>query len=321
MTSSQGSSVADKLQAQAQARGIDTAVLVNRWVADGLLARLTSSADRDGLIVKGGSLLIVWTGDILRATPNLELGLSNLQETDVPKVASRALNMRPSPHDGIDFDLKSVRYWPLKNNRRGMGMTVDASVGRSRVQLRIDAECQISRRPEPETHWYPRLLPDVEWFQVRAYPRAIAVAEMLARIVEFGRDNTRLRDFYDIWFLSQRFYFLGHVQRAAIETVFSGQYAQLVLRQQPEQWLGALGPSFASPDKIRIWNQWVLTALPRHEAPALDEVVSTVAQFACPLLKAVRDGKPFKSRWCPNRGWLQLVPDHAPQQPRKIRHR
>src|SRR5579884_2409668 len=56
--------------------------------------------------------------------------------------------------------------------------------------------------------------------RLRAYPRETVVAEKLEAMVTIGLDNSRMKDFYDLWALSRRFEFERSVLARAIGATF-----------------------------------------------------------------------------------------------------
>jgi hypothetical protein len=56
--------------------------------------------------------------------------------------------------------------------------------------------------PPPALVTFPVLLP-LDPPSVRAYPREAVIAEKLEAMVTLDIRNSRMKDFYDIWFISQ----------------------------------------------------------------------------------------------------------------------
>ena len=70
--------------------------------------------------------------------------------------------------------------------------------------------------PAPEDITYPTVL-DFAAPKLRAYPLYTVVAEKFQAMVWLGIANSRMKDFYDIWIIMQKFPIEGHVLGAAIE--------------------------------------------------------------------------------------------------------
>lgn len=124
--------------------------------------------------------------------------------------------------DGVRFETGAVRFKRLVGGRLpGLRMLLPADVGTARVQLKVDLGYGHPIRPGVETGWFPSLLPGFRSFAMRAYPRETVIGEKLAVAVEFGRDNTCIRDYHDLWFLSRRYGFEGHVLLDAVKETFA----------------------------------------------------------------------------------------------------
>ncbi len=66
----------------------------------------------------------------------------------------------------------------------------------------------------------PALLSDLPAPQLYAYNRETVIAEKFEAMVLLGIGNTRMKDFYDLWYLSQHFTFEGNLFCSAIAATF-----------------------------------------------------------------------------------------------------
>ena len=74
--------------------------------------------------------------------------------------------------------------------------------------------------PAPELLELPAMLLDFPPPRLRGYTRESVVAEKLEAMVSLGAINTRYKDYYDIWFLAERFDFDGRVLARAVAATF-----------------------------------------------------------------------------------------------------
>ena len=114
---------------------------------------------------------------------------------------------------------------------------------------------------------YPTLLP-MPAPRVLAYPMNAVVAEKLEAIVSLGMVNSRMKDFYDIWFLARTFPFQAEALGAALRATFERRKTGLdpdglkvllaelsgdVTKQT--QWRAFLGKShLTAPDDFALIN-------------------------------------------------------------------
>jgi hypothetical protein len=85
--------------------------------------------------------------------------------------------------------------------------------------LQVDIGFGEAGTPEAQQEEFPTLL-DFPAPILRAYPRETSIAEKFEAIVNLGLANSRMKDYYDIWLLSQQFDFDGANLMRAIEATF-----------------------------------------------------------------------------------------------------
>jgi hypothetical protein len=127
------------------------------------------------------------------------------------------------------------------------------------------------------------------------------VAEKFQAMVMLGTANSRMRDFYDIWFLSREFEFSGIVLGQAIKDTFTRRRTAL-----PTQTPLALTPEFsANSDKQAQWKAFVGKAGLTSDEIAFPEVTVALNEFLMPrTLALIRSLKPAM-RWPPGGPWRE----------------
>ena len=116
---------------------------------------------------------------------------------------------------------------------------------------------------------------------------------------ELGIANTRMKDYFDIWHLSQMFPFQGGELAETIRATFKRRSSPL-----PASIPLGLSDEFASdPTKRFQWRAFWKKAVRRETMPELPEVVATVAQFLLPSISATRRGEVFHFLWAPGGPW------------------
>ena len=92
---------------------------------------------------------------------------------------------------------------------------VDGRLGVARLRCQIDVGFGDAIVGAAPTIVYPTLL-DQAAPRLRAYPAVAVIAEKLHAVVEFGMDNSEMKDFYDLRVLPQQLAFAGDELAAAI---------------------------------------------------------------------------------------------------------
>ena len=159
-----------------------------------------------------------------------------------------------------------------------MRVTMRARLDRADLPVQIDVGFGDVVRPVEMA--LPTILPLLAP-RLRAYPPEVVVAEKLEAMVRLGRENTRLKDFYDIWLLLRTVQFDERLQQA-IEATFErrGTSISSVL---PD----ALSEAFAEdPVKQAQWLAFLRRSM-TDEKPPLGEVVMVIRGALWPLLHRV----------------------------------
>ena len=152
--------------------------------------------------------------------------------------------------------------------------------------------------PPPEDVEFPTIL-GFPAPHLRAYRRETVVAEKFQAMVMLGIANSRMRDFYDIWFLSRRFEFSGLLLCQAIKGTFTRRRTAL-----PTQTPLALTPEFsASPDKQAQWRAFVRKTGLTSDQAAFPEVTLALSEFLMPPTLALVRGLKLAMRWRPGGPW------------------
>jgi len=125
-----------------------------------------------------------------------------------------------------------------------------------------------------------------------------ALAEKYETIVSKGIENSRLRDYYDIWLLSTSHSHSGSDLAAAITATFA--HRETVL---PSEVASGLAASFYSdPERQSRWKSFLDTK--GVDAPAdLAEVCDAIVAFITPPATAAAMGAEFTLTWSPSLGW------------------
>lgn len=216
-----GASVRARLLARARAEKADYQLLLTRYALERLLYRLSVSPDRERFVLKGALLFVTWLHDPFRPTRDLDLLGYGSNDKEAIAETFKAICSTPVPDDGLAFDIEGVTVTPIREELEygGMRVQTDAVLDKARIPVQVDIAFGDIVTPGPVEIDYPVLL-DSPPPHIRAYPVETVVAEKLHAIVFFGIANSRLKDFYDLWLISQTFDFEGPGLWTAIQRTF-----------------------------------------------------------------------------------------------------
>jgi hypothetical protein len=181
------------------------AILV-QFAVERLLARLEKSPYADRFVLKGAMLFAVWSKFDHRQTRDMDLlGFGSSDIEDIHKVFLDLLAM--PAEDGLSFDTATLTVAPIRavDSYGGLEVQCLAWLGSARITVHIDIGFGDVITPEADHVEFPNLLPDFPAPRIRAYPVYTAMAEKIEAAVRLGERNTRMKDFYDLWFMATKF--------------------------------------------------------------------------------------------------------------------
>lgn len=222
MIKNTAASVRERLYQLSVREGEEFGLVLTRFVLERLLYRLSQSAYRDRLVLKGALLFQVWTGTPHRPTRDLDLLGFGEPSLDRCQEVIRHLCSISDASDGLAFDADSIRAEAIKEDDvyHGVRVRLTARLAQARIPVQVDIGFGDLVSPPPKDIDYPTLL-GMAKPRVRAYSMESVIAEKLEAMVSLGLLNSRLKDFFDVWFLARTFPFEAAPLRTAILGTFS----------------------------------------------------------------------------------------------------
>jgi predicted nucleotidyltransferase component of viral defense system len=293
-------SIRGRLLALAQNKGENYQRVLGRYTVERFLYRLGRSPYRDKFALKGATLFTLWTGHTHRPTKDLDLlGRGSSSAIDEVEMTIRAI-CEIQDDDGIVFDSESVEGARIKEDDEYDGVRIKllAELAAARIPMQIDIGFGDAVYPKPELASFPVLLP-MEAPLIRAYPRESAIAEKFHAMVVLDIRNSRMKDFYDVWFMASTWTFEMASLRKAIVTSFERRGSTI-----PTAVPFALTDDFLNdPQKKKQWAAFVSRLNSESPAPSLQEVGSVLRDFLLPCISVGSSLRPELNHWDPSLRW------------------
>jgi hypothetical protein len=292
-------SVHARLLNLARAEGRPFSELLQYYAMERFLYRLSCSAPGDRFVLKGALMLQIW-GDLMnRSTRDIDLLGRVAPLADMIEMV-RACVAFECENDGLCFDIDSVSGTKIRlaADYDGVRVRCAAYLGNARVVLQIDIGFGDVITPRALHIEYPTLL-GFTAARLLGYPPETCIAEKFQALVALDMANTRLKDFLDIWTLSQGLHFNGAVLAEAVTATFQRRRTPL-----PTAIPIALTAAFHShPEKQAQWQAYLRKGRVRGQVPALHNVAYQMGTFLMPVVEAVNARAPFDQLWPPGGPW------------------
>ena len=188
----------------AKQNGSDPITLLRIYMMERFLERITYSKYKDDFIVKGGILVTSMIGISMRSTMDIDTTIRNfdLTKEETTKIINEIKDV--SLDDHIEFILNDVSDIMDDMEYPGIRIHMDAKLENLVVPIKIDISTGDVITPGEVRYDYPLLLEDKS-IQLWSYNLETILAEKIQTILSRGLLNTRMRDFYDVTTLFNRY--------------------------------------------------------------------------------------------------------------------
>ena len=289
--------------------------LRNQWVGDGtfdlllvryacerFLYRLGESEVRDRCILKGATLLALWMKEPYRATRDIDLLAIGDNDEETVRTIVKTVCRVPCEEDGITFDLEALRISQIRENQKYQGQRAKfrARLGKARIPVQVDFGFGNAVTSAIDEERLPTLIGDGPAPLLRTYPRVATIAEKFETMVQLGTGNSRMKDFYDVWALSETFAFDGAELRKAVAVCF---------KRRDTEWtqtvpVALTSAFYSNADLQGRWQSYgqdgqLLTSPPS----AFEDIGSRVQSFLGPVRQSILAGRPFEMHWPAGGPW------------------
>jgi hypothetical protein len=278
--------------------------LLQYFTIQRFLFRFSRSPYAEQFVLKGAQMLQAWNAPLARPTMDIDMlgRVSNTIE-NLESIVRACATVEVDP-DGVEFDPQSVRGEVIVKGKEYEGVRIRLRGTLGKIKLSVQVDVGFGDIVVPEPIWIE--LPDLLGLgapRLLGYTPESAIAEKFQALVTLDLANTRIKDFYDIWNLSQTMDFDGATLSRAIAATFKQRETPLP-RERPR----ALTEEFSEdPDKQSLWNAFLRKGRIDARDKTLDQVVTDLRAFLMPLAKAASSRQGFTKRW---RGgqWEQIKP-------------
>lgn len=294
-------SVRQRLLNLATERKEDFGLVLTRYGLERFLYRLSISPHRDTFVLKGALLLQLWTAETYRPTRDLDLLGRGPSDINFRKVFSEVCAQNVED-DGLTFLTDTIRVERIRDEEayEGVRVRMEARLGNVRVPLQIDVGLGDTIVPASEELEYPTLL-KFPAPKLHAYSKESVVAEKFEAMVKLGVANSRMKDFYDLWVLAQRFEFESGTLAAAIQATFKTRRTTLP-RSSP---LALRAEFYELPAKQAQWRAFLRKSGPKADS-SLEEIIGVIREFLMPLVDGVLKGNEENQVWQTGGPWREV---------------
>lgn len=285
-----GASVLTRLRNKAKETGRSNQLCMQLFCQEEFLRRLEKSKYADNFVLKGGLFLYTLTEFDSRVTVDVDFMLRKIPNTpDRLREVIGEIIEADETNDFITFEIKGVS--PISVNKQYPGIHADivARIKNTRTPFGIDFGIGDVIVPGAKKRKLPTQLDDFPAPTVNTYSIETTVAEKLDAILGLMEFSSRMKDYYDIYYLANKFDFDGKTLAEALKKTFANRNRAFTV-EQFDQML-----SFSADAAMQ--KKWTAFCKKVNTESNFDTVLETIRMFLLQPYQAAVEGTVFTKIW------------------------
>ena len=173
--------------------------ILQRYMFERVLERISVSKYHDNFILKGGLLLSAMFGIDNRMTKDMDATITGIDvsKDKMLKVLNEILNI--NLNDGVKFDVVNITDIREDDEYGGNKYHIVGKLQSLKVNLEIDISTGDKVTPKELKYKYPLIFED-RTIMISSYNIETILAEKIETILRRGTFNSRMKDFYDVYY-------------------------------------------------------------------------------------------------------------------------
>lgn len=272
-----GDQIAESIRQRAKNSGFDPFDAMRRYVMERFIVRLNMADKADKVVLKGG---MVWwlrpeLAEHARSTYDVDIHLHVPEKhEDVVTLFQSAQEI--DCQDGCRFEFKKIRKLEHAGDHEGLRVMVRAYIGTKFVDFHSDIGFGGTKPSNLAATSFKSMHPRVSGGSILMTPPEFVVSEKLSAIIKNGMTNTRIKDYNDLYVLSE-IGIDGADLAYALETTFTDRDQDI---PSDSGEVAGLTSEYALANQ-EAWERWLVQANRSTKMPKdFIEVVEKVGEFA-----------------------------------------
>ena len=284
-------SVLTKLKNKAKATGISYQQCLQLFFQEEFLRRLSGSKYAENFVLKGGLFIYTLTNFESRATVDVDFlmrGLNNdLARMD--EIIEEILAV-DTGNDFITFKAGKTEPIAVQRKYHGVSTQITGYIKNIRVPFNVDIGVGDVIIPNAQRRNIQTQLDGYEKPEILTYSLESTIAEKFDAILQRFELNGRMKDFYDIYYLSRTFDFDGLKLQTAIQETL--QNRGTAYEKNSFDRIIAL----AKDEDMQVKWRYFLKTLGNPAIP-FDEIIKQLKVFLEPVWNSITDEKEIHRYW------------------------
>lgn len=221
-----------RLKNKANESGRTYQLCLQLFCQEEFLRRLEKSKYVDNLVLKGGLFIYAITDFDSRVTMDVDFLLWKVPNTpEQLKTVLEEIITAPAGNDFVTYEIKGIAPIAVTKKYAGIGASLVARIKNIRTPLNIDFSVGDIIVPKQEKRKIPTQLEDFTAPMINTYSLETTVAEKIDAILNLMEFSSRMKDYYDIYYLANKFDFDGALLAEAMKKTFANRNHSFTVEQ------------------------------------------------------------------------------------------
>ena len=292
-------SVLARLKNKAAESGRSYQLCLQLFCQEEFLRRLEKSKYAENLVLKGGLFIYSITDFDSRVTVDVDFLLREIPNTpEQLKPVLEKIIGTPTGNDFITFEIKNIAPIAVAKKYAGIGASLVARIKNTKTPFSIDFGVGDVIVPKQEKRKIPTQLENFIAPTVNTYSLETTIAEKVDAILSLMEFSSRMKDYYDIYYLANKFNFDGTTLTEALRKTFENR-RHIFTIEQFEQVMTFDGDD-AMQKKWKAFCRKIDTKTDDYST-----VLRTIKTFLMKPFTAAIESKEFAEQWsAQNTEWM-----------------
>ena len=284
-------SVLARLKNKAKESGRSYQLCMQLFCQEEFLRRLEKSEYAENLVLKGGLFIYSLTDFDSRVTVDVDFLLRKIPNTpEQLKTILEKIIAVNTGNDFVTFEIKDIAPIAVAKKYAGIGASIIARIKNTKTPFSIDFGVGDIIVPKQEKRKIPTQLSDFDAPMINTYSIETTVAEKIDAILSLMEFSSRMKDYYDIYYLANKFDFDGSTLTEALKKTFENRNHNFTI-EQFEQML-----EFDSDDAMqKKWKAFIKKI--NIKTDDFETVLKTIKVFLEEPFSVTIENKRFDSQW------------------------
>ena len=257
------------------------------------MRRLEKSKYADNFVLKGGLFLYTLTEFDSRVTIDADFMLRRIPNTTekLREIISEIIET-DTTNDYVKFEIKGVSQISINKQYPGIHADIIARIKNTRTPFGIDFGIGDVIVPGVKKHIFPTQLNGFLAPTINTYSVESTVAEKLDAILLLMDFSSRMKDYYDVYYIANRFDFDGKTLTEALKKTFANRGRVYTVERFNQMTF------FSSDDAMK--KKWSAFCKKYDSENDFDVIIKTIRLFLLPVYQAALRDEEYSKTWTAN---------------------